>query len=302
MNFHQLQYIVTVADCKSVTKAAEQLYMSQPALSHFIRKTEEEVGMPLFDRSTNPISMTYAGEVYVENAREILMRNKAAEKKLRDISENRSGSIRIGIPRDRESYMFPVLLREFIKKYPGIRVKTMTSGNAELTELLKKGRIDFMLLAFYENDPMLKEYRIYEEELLLAARKGMIRREHLASGSRRTVDLKKLEDMPFLLLPKGRGGRAAAEELFKQYKMKPVVQEEYDSNITSFRMAEAGFGVTIIPRMTTELIKCSDAVDIYRIGDPPVKWEIKAVFRKDAYMGKAERDLLELAGKLFKKR
>jgi transposase InsO family protein len=82
MDFRQLQYLTAVAEHRNVTKAAESLYISQSALSHYIRKTEEELGVQLFDRSTTPISLTYAGQCYIQSAQRILLENQRLMKEL----------------------------------------------------------------------------------------------------------------------------------------------------------------------------------------------------------------------------
>ena len=72
MDFREMLYITTVADCRSITAAARKLYISQPSLSHIVSKVEQDVGVKLFDRGTSPLTITYAGEKYVETARKIL--------------------------------------------------------------------------------------------------------------------------------------------------------------------------------------------------------------------------------------
>lgn len=302
MDFKQLQYILTVAECCSVTKAAEQLYMSQPALSHFIQKTEAECGLMLFDRSTNPIRLTYAGEEYVKTARKILMDKEELIRKFRDMAGNRTGRLRLGIPRDRASYMLPVLLPSFAQMYPGIQVKTLTAGGDVLREQLLKGRIDFMILPGFVREANLEAHKIYEEELLLAAPKGAIGPQLCLDSQPDTVDLLKLRnflELPLLLLPEGRACRSAIKILMKACHMKHQNIVEYDSNITLLRMAAAGCGIAIIPRMTMELTKCAQNVELFRMGNPPISWEIQVVYRKDAYIGQPERDLFQLATRLF---
>ena len=83
MDFRQLQYLTAVAEYRNVTKAAESLYISQSALSHYIRKAEEELGVQLFDRSTTPISLTYAGTCYIRSAQRILLENERLNTVLR---------------------------------------------------------------------------------------------------------------------------------------------------------------------------------------------------------------------------
>ena len=141
MDFRQLQYLTAVAEHRNVTKAAESLYISQSALSHYIRKTEEELGVQLFDRSTTPISLTYAGKCYIQSAQRILMENERLMKELREITENMTGVLRIGISRDRASYIMPRLTRDFLALYPGIQVDIFTESAQQLREALKSGRV-----------------------------------------------------------------------------------------------------------------------------------------------------------------
>lgn len=73
MSFKKLKYIITIAECRSISKAACELFISQPSLSSILSNMEKDLGVSLFDRSTNPISLTYAGEKYVETAKKYLV-------------------------------------------------------------------------------------------------------------------------------------------------------------------------------------------------------------------------------------
>lgn len=114
MDFRQLQYITTVAEYRNITKAADALFISQSALSHYIQKAEQELGIVLFDRSTTPISLTLAGQHYVETARRILLENEQLMKVFRDITHHMTGKLRIGTSRDRASYTIPQIGRAHV--------------------------------------------------------------------------------------------------------------------------------------------------------------------------------------------
>ena len=101
MDFRELYYITMIADCQSITKAAQKLYISQPSLSHLVSKVEAELGVKLFDRTAYPITQTYAGERYVDTARQILRLNDNMRREFSDISEGTAGRITIGMPTER---------------------------------------------------------------------------------------------------------------------------------------------------------------------------------------------------------
>ena len=146
MEFRQLRYLLTLAETRNMTRAAEKLYISQSALSHYLKCVEDELGVQLFDRSTNPMSLTQAGRCYMDSARAILLENEQLQKELRDITEHMSGKLVLGSSRDRASYMMPRFLPEFARRYPGIELEVFTASGQKLFEALREGRVDMVLL------------------------------------------------------------------------------------------------------------------------------------------------------------
>lgn len=301
MDFRQLQYLTAVAEYQNVTKAAESLYISQSALSHFIRKTEEELGVALFDRSTVPISLTYAGKCYVETARRILLENEKLMKELREISENMTGVLKIGVSRDRASYIMPRLVRDFNMLYPGIQVDIFTQSGQRLREALKSGRIDLMLLPSdgQEEDPMFRCQRLYKEEILFCAAKGTVLREELVPGYQSVVSVPALHEKPFYLLNKEHAIREFCDRFFKKNHIKPDIRSELSSSVTCYRMAAAGLACAMVPYMTTQLAMPGMEVELYSLGEQPVTWDVNMYYRKDAYLGHPELDMIRLAQTLF---
>ena len=93
MDFREMTYITTIADCGSITAAARKLYISQPSLSYIVSKVEQETGAKLFERKNYPLTLTYAGEKYVETARKILSLNDNMRRELMDITGGEKGMI-----------------------------------------------------------------------------------------------------------------------------------------------------------------------------------------------------------------
>lgn len=295
MDFRQLQYITAVAEYRNVTKAAEALYISQSALSHYIRKTEEELGVQLFDRSTVPISLTYAGRCYIESAQRILLENERLMKELREITENMTGVLRIGVSRDRASYTMPRLVRDFQAIYPGIRVDIFTQSAQQLYEALKTGRIDLLLLpgAGRDTDPSITCQKLYTEELVLCAGKGILREKGYIS------DPKVLDQKPFFLMKQEHAVRNFCDSFFRKNRIHPEIRNELSSSVTCYRLAAAGLGFAIVPYMVTQLASPGMEMELYSLGTEPVTWDVNMYYRKEAYLGHPERDMIHLAQKLF---
>ena len=295
MDFRQLQYITAVAEYRNVTKAAEALYISQSALSHFIRKTEEELGVQLFDRSTTPISLTYAGKCYIESAQRILLENERLMKELREITENMTGVLRIGVSRDRASYTMPRLVRDFQAVYPGIHVDIFTQSAQQLYDALKTGRIDLLLLpgAGRDTDPSITYQKIYTEELVLCAGKNTI-------GERGYIsDPKELDQKPFFLLKQEHAIRNFCDDFFRKNRIRPEIHNELSSSITCYRMAAAGLGFAIVPYIVTHLAAPGMDMELLSLGKEPVTWDVNMYYRKEAYLGHPELEMIQLARKLF---
>ena len=119
MEIRPFLYVNQIAECGSMTKAAAALFITQPALSNYISKLEEELGVRLFDRSVTPLRLTYAGERYLAYTRRILMQVGDLEREMRDISRNQRGRIRLGFPGERMICMLPVFCLPFRKNTRG---------------------------------------------------------------------------------------------------------------------------------------------------------------------------------------
>lgn len=146
MDIRQMQYILTLAEYRSFTKAAKALYISQPSLSSFVAKAEAELGVVLFDRSTSPLTLTYAGKIYTKGAEAIISSCELLQKQLSDISSQKIGRIRVGLPYERAAYMLPLILPEYKKAYPQVAVQVTTSNSAQMIEMLLGNRIDLAIM------------------------------------------------------------------------------------------------------------------------------------------------------------
>lgn len=146
MDFRELQYVITVADCQNITQAAKQLYISQPSLSYALGQIEKEVGAKLFDRSQQPIVLTDAGRIYVKGAREILQKRTDIKNRLADLREGQGAKISLGIPAERAGYMLPAIINRFRAKFPDSEFFIKEAGTEELMEMLKNNKVTFLIV------------------------------------------------------------------------------------------------------------------------------------------------------------
>lgn len=302
MDYRKLRYLITVAETKNITKAAQSLFISQSALSHYIKNVEDELGVFLFDRSTTPISLTQAGTCYIESARRILLENDRLNKELRDITQHMTGKLTIGTSRDRASYMMPRLIPPFAEKYPGIDVEIYTGSRKNLLDVLQTGRVDLVLLpSVWEQDAIMRGFcseLIYLEELVLAAKKGSIPFSD-KHKEKKTVPSSVLKELPLYMLFQEHAMRTYCDQFFRQEKIRPHIKMEFSSNITCYRMAATGMGAAIIPYLTTRLTNMESNIELFPLGDPPKTWEVRVFYRKDEYIGQPELDFIQIARDMF---
>ena len=143
MNFQELNYVLSIAKHQNLTKAAEELYISQPTLSKCLQKLEREMGGKLFGRSGNTYVPTYLGRRYLEYARKVLTLNQDWERELKDMNSCMDGELNIAFPLMRSSCMVPSIMKVFHKKYPGVRVNLMEEAHAIQEKLLLNDELDF---------------------------------------------------------------------------------------------------------------------------------------------------------------
>lgn len=292
MDFRQLQYVLKVAECGSITKAANELYMAQPSLSNCIGKVEKELGVLLFDRSINPIQLTLAGEEYVKEAKRILYIQEQLQKKLQDISQVSRRRVRIGISHERGIFMLPRILPVFRERFPEVSVEVVPGSHKKLSALLSEGTLDIVMLPTIEKTADFRYIDVYEEEIMVCAGAGIVRSEHLYEGKWDMIDPDRCGSIPFIKMEPGHVITHAFDRVFTG-KMN-IVFEAY-SSAEALRLAAAGMGACLVSQMTMDMIQYDHATRAFSIGPKPMTWSVCACMRKDAYVGSVEKALIQIA-------
>lgn len=147
-----LRYFCAVVDCGSFTGAATALSIAQPAISMSIKRLEQEVGFPLFNRLERRLTLTDEGEVLYRHAKTVTQRVDDARNAMNELQGLESGLVRVGIPGMLGSYHFPSLLMAFRHRYPDIKLSIVDAGTVKLQSMLEQGEVD---LAFVESETIL---------------------------------------------------------------------------------------------------------------------------------------------------
>lgn len=283
MNSRQLEYIMTVASEKSFSEAAKKLMISQPSLSQYVQKLEKELGIELFER-TQPLKLTYAGEVYVNTAKQILEIEKDMNKKLSDIAGGTKGKIVIGTGFLNSIILLPSILSIFRKQYPDVECILCEDIEPNLKMKADAGEVDLIFSTSKVHDEDYENIHLMREEFLLAVPVSMnIGSSGRIPGEIKVIDIERVKDIPFIMLGNNTVIQDALNRICREYGFVPKMAALCTSATASYSMVKAGVGAAIIP-LSTYKMDYSPNVCYYRIKNNTVKRELTLYYRKNKYI------------------
>lgn len=255
MNFQNLEYFLAAARELNMTRAAEELHISQQALSNHIIKLEQELSCQLFDRS-HGLTLTYSGKQLEKSASQILDLKHQALQAISDINQNERGELRIGISHTRGQAILPFLLPEYQRTHPLVELSILEGSSLEIEEWLAKGQADVIigyapfLLESCESKELMKE-RMYllAPKDYLKEKYGKEEAERLIAEYRQKPDISLFGEEPFVMLEKGDRIRALMEREFYLRGLKPKILVETENIQTACALCAEGMGFTVCPEI-----------------------------------------------------
>ena len=292
MNLKQAQYVKTIAECGSITAAAKKLFVSQPSLSQMLRQLEQETGLPIFDRSTSPMRLTYAGEKYLHAAERILAANAELDSQLREIRHEHAGRLRLGISVTRAMQVMPLVMPIFQQQYPNVSLQLTESGSANLEELLRGGSIDLAFAALESTSPSLA-YELLEKETIgvLAGRDAAITRRN-PNGT--ALPLEAFCRECFVSLTKGHSSRITQDKLFRKYGLTPSILLETDALEVGRRVALEAGACMLLPSIYIDGYCYQRKGCFYPLADYENHRHFYACYRKDEFVPQYARDFIQI--------
>lgn len=282
MNINQLRYFIAVAEHKSFTKAANQYYISQTAVTQQIQALEEQLAVSLIDRTKRPIALTPAGNVFLEDARNILERMNNAMDKVHDASAGVVGTLRIGYTKGYERSNLSNMLRDFHRAYPNILI---TCYRYE-TDALASGLLndDFDIIFTWDSTNILQEKTVDHKAMESVPLSVALYDTH-PLAQRNSLSRKELKDEPILYMsPAGAGdsyGDNIFIELYRKAGYQPNIVFRSSDTESILLMVSAEEGISIMPSyMTHTLMDAKNLVFIPLIGEGEFE-QIVSVWKKD---------------------
>ena len=173
MNTKQIQYALTLSEILNFSQVAEQLGISQSALSKQIQHLEAELGVKLFDRTHTPLALTPAGEYFVRDARELLYTEDQLRKTLNQFRSGEYGRLVIGVTPFRSLYLMPTLVKNIRKRYPGIQVCLHELSSSQLRKDAADGKFDLAIVNLPVDTALLDVIPLEPDTLVLAVHKSI---------------------------------------------------------------------------------------------------------------------------------
>jgi len=263
MEISQLRYFLKVAEVGHFTKAAEELSLSQPALSRSILKLEEELGQPLLERLGRQVVLTEAGVTLRQRAEQICGLLDDVKAQITD--DGKSGLLRVGAIPTIAPYLLPEVFRGFAKACPQSNLRLIEDTTERLVKQCGRGEVDVLVLGLPAETPHLDCEPLYDEELLL-----VMPASH-ALAKRKRILASDLASEPFVLLGEGHCLADQIESFCAQKRIHGVSVEKTSQLITVQELVALGHGVSFIPAMAARLDR--DARRTYQslAGEPPTR-------------------------------
>ena len=270
----QLEGFVEVARLGSVTRAANALYVTQPALTARLNALERALGTPLLVRRRGGVRLTEAGRAFLPYAERALQAVAEGRQVLDELARGIAGHVAIGASPAVSTYALPSILKRFAETHPEVQVAVRTGHSEEVVELVKRDEVAVGLSRALR-EPDLESFTLYEDELLL-----VVHPRHRFGASVRAAEL---ADEQFVLFDRASSYHELTSALFLEASIAPRSVMELDNIDSAKKMVEQGLGVALLPAVAVADEVRAKRLRIVRIsGRRPPRRPIVAVRRKGA--------------------
>ena len=306
MDLREPAYIAALARHKSITRAAEELGVSQPSLSRFLSATEKRYGIRFFDRIGKKLAITPAGREYFRRSQEILSLSQQLQDCIRDLASRDGGQVSVAITPSRGRYVLPNILPAFHNRFPDCQVEIHEGNVREVAEMLESGLVNVGLFLFDgENDPRpsLRLEEICQEEILLCVSRSS---PYPAMGQWRKgfrhpwIDIRKLNGEIVLATSDSMRISSIQHKLLAEHEIHPytITTSDLDLNIS---LAAHGFGVCFCTEICADYCYTVTRPFFLSVGETPARFSFVAAYHKDAYLPEAARVLIDITKRVFSK-
>ncbi len=304
MDINSYHYVQTLAETGNFTKAAEKLYISQPALTKSINKLEKSLNVKLFDRTQKPIALTYAGERYLAGMQSVLAMHSQLMMEMQEIAEKKHGRLRVGIPSTRSMLWMPHIIPRFIREYPGIEVQVQEGTTSPLENKLAHDEIDLLVASALPQEVPGLDYQVLcdEQMMILTGQdhplfQGRDLQEAFSNrNALHYISPGWFNGQPFIFASKTQGLYRFATQMFSRFDVHPQKVLSIENTITARYIAIQGVGFQLIPASSAFALKLQDKnIALCTMTDPPLRRSLIISYKKHHPLSSEARRFIEIA-------
>lgn len=291
MTLYQLAYFSKVAETRSISRAAEELHVTQPAVSKQIKVLEEELGEPLLDRIGKRVHLTRAGEALLAHAERILRSVQEAKTAVHDLSAECSGELVVGTSDHISIHRLPDVLKAYITAYPRVDLKLRCHRSETILDMVLHNAVDIGVITLPPAIGNLVAKVIWTDPMSLVFPRG-----HPLQALK-TIRLKDTAAYPMILPEEGTTTRNAIDDAFARRKLSPTLAMEVAYIETIKGLVKAGLGISILPDKAVEDEVRSGALVRKSVADASFSRNLGAVYLKDKFLSRPAREFLAFLDK-----
>lgn len=235
-----LKIFVTVAEHKNFSRAAEELYLSQPSVSLQIRNLENELGTKLIHRSPKHLELTQSGVILYRYAKHILLLHDKAKQEINQLTNVVTGSLKVGASYTIGEYILPFVLAEFAAQFPKVDIEASVANTEEITQAVRSNHLDLALVEGEANYSDLDIRALMDDEIIL-----VVPNQH-ALANLPIVTADHLQDQVWILRETGSGTRAFSDRLFRDWGIHVKKTYIFGSSQAVKQAVIAGLGIALV--------------------------------------------------------
>jgi LysR family transcriptional regulator, transcriptional activator of the cysJI operon len=270
----QLHVFVTVVEKGNFSRAAEELHMTQPAVSQYIQNFERLMGTKLLDRSNKFVKLNKAGEIVYHHAKEILGLYTKMHYLVDDLTNKTTGPLLIGASYTFGEYVLPHIIAKMHAKYPQVKPSITIGNTKEIAELALGHQIDIGVVEGHFADKGLLIEPFATDSMLV-----VVSNSHPLAGREEAISISELQNETWIVRENGSGTREAVEQMFKLHNLSPESKLEFGSTQLIKESVEAGLGISLLSDWAIRKERSMNTLQVLKIKDFSVKRNFSLVLR-----------------------
>lgn len=306
MKTHDMECILKIHQIGNLSKAAEEMFISQPALSRILAKVENALGVAIFDKTNHPWKLTYAGELYIESTKKMLAIEKQLFEEIKNTTIDKKGHLKIGAMFAEERNILPKILSHFNARYQDYKINILSSPPNQMNIQLIENNIDFAIMPMPENEKIeeLEYLPIQTYNIFLALPlTHELTKNYVCPSNKKDfpeIDFSVLSNQPFISLKQCLPLYKILNKISADNNFKPKIVLKTHTSETALEFVANNYGAALVSDenfFSDELLK---RIALFKIKNYKLTKTIAVVYKKDKKFNPAEKEFLRLAKNLYK--